>query len=136
MLSCGNVRKLRPRAGISEARIVCRKMKALRLAQRYRDELLRRYPALTRQEFSNIRRRHNQTGVVGVCRFASGYRLKNGRMRYSWYWEAIWPTTPGEHENVRFSVNKFGEKGAFERARAARARGMKQVKGVFWACRG
>jgi hypothetical protein len=110
------------------------RQKALRLGQRHRDELMRRHPPLTRREFSNIRRRHNQTGVVGVCRFASGYRLKNGKMRYSWYWEAIWPTTLGESETLRFSVNKLGEKGAFEKACAARKRGLKQVHGVFWRC--
>jgi hypothetical protein len=109
------------------------KRKALLLARRYRDELLVKYPPLTRKEFSNIMRTNNQTGVVGVCRFASGYRLKNGAMRYSWYWEAVWPTTPGKNETLRFSVNKFGEKGAFNRAKAARARGFKNVEGVFWA---
>lgn len=109
--------------------------KALRLAQRYRDRLLRTVRPMTRQEFSAIRRRHNQTGVVGVCRFSSGYRLKDGRMRYCWYWEAIWPTALGESETVRFSVNKFGEKGAFERACAARNRGFKKVEGVIWSCR-
>jgi len=111
------------------------KSKALRLARRYRDELMRHVSPLTRREFANIRRRHNQSGVVGVCRFASGYRLKNGRMRYSWYWEAIWPTTPGQSETLRFSVNRFGEKGAFERAKAARKRGLKRVRGIFWCCR-
>jgi hypothetical protein len=35
---------------------------------------------------------------------------------------------------VRYSVNKYGEKGAFERACAARKRGFKRVEGVFWAC--
>ena len=72
------------------------KRKALQLAERYRDELIRKYPPMTRKEFSAIHRRNNQTGVVGVCRIASGYKLKNGKMRYSWYWEAIWPTTPGQ----------------------------------------
>jgi len=109
------------------------KRKALRLAQRHRDDVVRRYPPLSRREFCNIVRRNNQSGVVGVCRLASGYRLKNGRMRYSWYWEAVWPTTPGKNETLRFSVNKFGEKGAFNRAKAARARGFKNVEGVFWA---
>jgi hypothetical protein len=112
------------------------KGKALQEAQRHRDGLLRKHRPLSRLEFASILRRHNQTGVVGVCRFSSGYRLKNGKMRYSWYWEAIWPTKMGESETVRYSVNKFGEKGAFEKACAARIKGLKQGRGVFWKCRG
>lgn len=108
------------------------KSKALAKAKKHRDEVVRKNPPISRQEFSAIRRRNNQTGVVGVYRFASGYRLKNGKMRYCWYWEANWPTTPGESETARFSVNKFGERGAFDRARAARRKGFKQVRGVFW----
>jgi len=111
------------------------KRKALRLAQRHRDDVVRRYPTLSRREFCNIVRRNNQSGVVGVCRRASGYRLKNGRMRYNWYWEAIWPTKLGEHETARFGVNKYGKEGAFQRACAARVQGLKRVKGAFWACR-
>jgi hypothetical protein len=89
---------------------------------------------LTRKEFSAIRRRHNRTGVVGVCRYSKKYTLKDGTVRYSWYWEAIWPTTPGKSEIVRFSVNKFGEAGAFSRACAARVRGFKRIEGVYWPC--
>ena len=108
--------------------------KALRLAQRCRDELIRKHPPLSRKEFSAIRRRNNHSGVVGVCRIASSYRLRDGTVRYYCCWEAIWPTTPGKHETVRFSVNKFGERGAFNRACAARARGFKRIEGVFWPC--
>lgn len=72
--------------------------------------------------------------MVGVCRYRKSYRLKDGTVRHSWYWEAIWPTTRGKSEVVRFSVNKFGEAGAFNRACAARTRGFRNIEGVFWAC--
>ncbi len=111
------------------------KRKALRLAQAYRDELIRKNPPLSRKEYSGIRRRNNRTGVVGVCRYSKRYTLNDGTVRHSWYWEAIWPTTLGKSEIVRFSVNKFGEAGAFNRARAARVRGFKQIDGVFWPCK-
>jgi hypothetical protein len=111
------------------------KRRALRLAQVYRNELTRKHLPLSRQEYSAIRRRNNHSDVVGVCRFAHRYRLKNGKVRSSWYWEAIWPTVPARSETVRFSVNKFGEAGAFHRACAARSLGFKEVEGVFWACR-
>jgi hypothetical protein len=110
------------------------KRRALQLAQAYRDELLRGNPPLTRQEYAGIRRRNNVTGVVGVCRYSKPYKLKNGTVRYSWYWEAIWPTTRGDSEYARFSVRKYGETGAFRRACAARSRGFKLVQGVFWPC--
>jgi hypothetical protein len=110
------------------------KRKALRLARAYRDELIRETSPISRQEFSGIRRRNNRTGVVGVCRYAKTYTLKDGTVRHSWYWEAIWPTSPGKSEILRFSVNKLGEARAFNRACAARVRGFKQIEGVFWPC--
>ena len=110
------------------------KRKALQMARAYRDELIGKIPPLSRKEFSGILRRHNRTGVVGVCRYSKRYTLKNGTVRHSWYWEAIWPTSPGKSETVRFSVNRFGEAGAFKRACAARARGFKQIEGVYWRC--
>ena len=110
------------------------KHKALLLARIYRDGIIRKNPPLSRKEYSSIRRRNNRTGVVGVCRYSKGYLLKDGTVRHSWYWEANWPTTPGKNRVARFSVNRFGEAGAFGRARAARALGLKQIEGVFWAC--
>jgi hypothetical protein len=110
------------------------KRKGLRVAQAYRDELIRHNEPLSRQEYSGIRRRNNRTGVVGVCRCSRRYTLKDGRVRETWYWEAIWPTTPGNSQTLRFSVNRFGEAGAFNRACAARARGFKEIEGVFWPC--
>jgi hypothetical protein len=108
--------------------------KALRLARAYRDELVRKHPPLSRKEYSGIRRRNNRTGVVGVCRYSKKYTLKDGTVRHIWYWEAIWPTTRGKSVTVRFSVKKFGEAGAFNRACVARARGYKRIEGVFWPC--
>jgi len=110
------------------------KLKALRQAQAYRDELLRANPPLSRKEYSAIRRRNNRTGVVGVCRYSKTYTLKDGTVRRCWYWEAIWPTTRGDSEVARFSVNNYGEAGAFKRACAARLRGFKLIEGVFWPC--
>ena len=109
------------------------KRKALQLAKQYRDQLVAKYPPLTRKEHATALRKNNKSGVTGVCRFASSYFLKDGTERFSWYWEAIWPTTPGEHESVRFSVNRFGEEEAFRRACAARRKGLKKVEGIFWA---
>jgi len=109
------------------------KQDALAAAKKYRDQLLKRYPPLTRKEFASIRRRNNKTGITGVYRYAKKYRLADGQEKESWYWEAHWPTESGQHESVNYSVNNYGEDLARRLAIRARERGMQQVQGVFWA---
>jgi hypothetical protein len=112
------------------------KAKALKQARRYRDELMRRYPPTTRRQWAGTLRRNNRSGVCGVYRYRIGYRLKSGgKKRYLWYWAAHWPTEPREYATKKFSIKKLGEKVAFERACEARARGLRAVEGIFWACR-
>jgi len=106
---------------------------ALAAAKNHRDQLLERYPPLTRKEFANIRRRNNKTGLTGVYRYAKKYRLADGREKASWYWEAHWPTESGQYESVNYSVNNYGEDLARRLAIRARERGVSQVQGVFWA---
>lgn len=109
------------------------KRKALEAAKRYRDQLLQAYPPLSRVEFAKGPRKNNTSGVTGVCRVTSRYWLKDGREKHIFYWEAIWPTTPGHHVNQRFSVTQHGDAKAFELACSARRKGLRQVRGVFWA---
>lgn len=109
------------------------KRKALEQAKQHRDRLLAKHPPLSRAEFANTLRRNNKSGVPGVCLIASKYYLANGTERVSYYWEAIWPTQVGEHRTQRFSVAQFGEDVAFEMACLARRKGLRAVKGVFWA---
>ena len=109
------------------------KTKALRLAKEYRDKLLEKYPPISRVEFANSMRRNNTSGVTGVCFVRSRYRLRNGKERSLSYWEAIWPTVPGQHINKRFSVAVHGKQKAFEMACRARKQGLRKVQGVFWA---
>lgn len=105
---------------------------ALAAAKLYRDELIRRYPPLTRIEFADVLRRNNTSGVPGVSRVQYAYRLVSGAKRQAVYWEAIWPTQPGENERKRFSVSQFGDRGAFALACAARREGLRRVEGLFW----
>jgi hypothetical protein len=109
------------------------KRKALQLAKQYRDELLVKYPPISRIEFASTRRRNNTSGVTGVCLVTCKYRLANGAERRAMYWEAIWPTVPGGHINKRFSVATYGKEKAFELAHMARRKGLRKVEGVFWA---
>lgn len=109
------------------------KRKALQLAKQHRDSLLAKHPPLSRVEFASALRSNNKSGVSGVCLVSCKYYLVSGAERRIWYWEATWPTSPGEHINQRFSVSQYGKQRAFEMACHARLVGMKKVKGVFWA---
>lgn len=109
------------------------KRKALQLAKKYRDEIIAKYPPLTRKEFSSIIRANNNSGTTGVYRYAKRYNLANGQEIETWYWEAHWPTERGKYKSVRFAVSEFGEDIARAKALRARKRGMQAVEGVFWA---
>jgi len=109
------------------------KARALQLAKIYRDELLLKYPPLSRKEFSNKKRRNNKTGITGVYTYAKRFQLSNGSYRETWYWEAHWPTERGESERESFSVKQYGEAVARQMAIRARERGLRSLQGVFWA---
>lgn len=106
---------------------------SLRAAMAYRDHLVQTHPPMSRKTFAKILRSNNQSGVSGVYRYAKRYRLKDGTVKQSWYWEANWPTVRGVSAKATFSVNRHGEKTAREMALAARAKGLAEVEGVFWA---
>lgn len=109
------------------------KAKALASAKEYRDKLLLQYPPISRKEFSSARRRNNKTGITGVYKYAKRFELRDGTIRESWYWEANWPTERGESAHESFAVNQYGEAVARQMAIRARERGMRALKGVFWA---
>ncbi len=109
------------------------KRKALQLAKNCRDEIVDRYPPMTRKEFSSIIRSNNTSGITGVYKYAKKYRLADSREIKSWYWEAHWPTQRGKWKSVRFSVKELGDDIARAKALRARKYGMNAVEGVFWA---
>lgn len=109
------------------------KKKALDAAKLHRDKMIAKHPPLSRIEFANTPRRNNKSGVTGVCLVACKYYLADGTERCLWYWEASWPTTPGQHINQRFSCQIHGREKAFEMACRARRKGLREVDGIFWA---
>ncbi len=109
------------------------KTEALVFAKAHRDEMLAKYPPITRKEFSSALRSNNNTGITGVYKYSKKYSLANGNEAESWYWEAHWPTERGESSSERFSVNEYGEDMARGMAIRAREKGMKGVEGLFWA---
>jgi len=106
--------------------------KAHRLAQHYRDELLCRFPPISRKEVCLIKRSNNKSGISGVCTYAKRYKLKDGTVKETRYWEASWPGTEGKNVSINFSVRKFGEELARSMAIRARQRGLDGVAGPFW----
>lgn len=107
--------------------------RALIKAQKFRDQFLVAHPPISRKEFCNVKRRHNKTGITGVCKYSKTYQLKDGTVRESWYWSANWPNSNGESINKSFSIKMFGDDLAKQKAIRARENGMKNVEGTFWA---
>lgn len=109
------------------------KNNALKQAKNYRDDLLVKYPSMTRKHFCSIIRRNNKTGISGVYTYSKPYLLRDGTVKECWYWEANWPNKSHQSVSVRFSVKQFGEKLAKQKAIQARERGLNAVNGHFWA---
>ncbi|NNC99372.1 MAG: AP2 domain-containing protein [Gammaproteobacteria bacterium] len=106
---------------------------ALSLAVEFRDRLLLRYPPISRKEFCDAKRRNNKTGITGVYRYSKSYRLKDGTVKESWYWEANWPSIAGTSICKSYSVKRYGEELAKQMAIRARIDGLQGVEGTFWA---
>lgn len=109
------------------------KGRALAGAKRYRDELLAKYPPLSRTEFCSILRSNNRSGITGVYKYAKPFTLKNGTVKKNWYWEATWPTGESKQAHIAYSVNEYGEEMARQMAIEARRKAMREIKGYFWA---
>ncbi len=109
------------------------KGRALRLAKAFRDELLVKYPPMTRQQFCSIIRNNNRSGISGVYTYNKSYVLRDGTVKKTSYWEANWPNGNSESASVSFSVKTYGENKAKKLAIRARKKGLRSVKGVFWA---
>jgi len=109
------------------------KAKALKAAKVYRDELLITHPPMSRKEFATKKRRNNKSGITGVYTYAKRFQLRDGSYNETWYWEANWPTERGESMHESFSVREYGDAVARQMAIRARERGLRNLKGVFWA---
>jgi hypothetical protein len=110
------------------------RQRALKLARQYRDELLGKFPPISRREMCQIKRSNNKSGISGVCTYAKPYRLRDGTLKETRYWEASWPGKEGKNISINFSVNKYGEELARSMAIRARMRGLEGVEGAFWVC--
>ena len=91
---------------------------ALRAAELYRDALILAHPPLSRLALCAIVRKNNHSGISGLTRVD---RVElSGRPQRMLCWEAQCPMGQGRAQCKRFSIRKYGEEGAFQRALAAR----------------
>jgi hypothetical protein len=109
------------------------KRKALIGAKAYRDSFLEQNPPLSRKEFCSIIRSNNKTGITGVYRFSKSFKLKNGQIKESWYWEATWPAGDSKQSHITFPVNELGERKAKKMAIDARRSALEKLEGDYWA---
>ena len=99
------------------------KRKALAAAKAWRDAIIEKHPPLTVQEHCSILKKNNRSGIAGVCRAQN----TDGR----WYWVARWSPAPYKGKQVKFSIHKYGEQGAFRRAVRARKQALAALEGFF-----
>jgi hypothetical protein len=94
--------------------------KALAAAQAWRDEMERLHPPKTKQSTSLQPRRNNTSGKPGVWRSVDRQRRADGREVRFINWVATTPSWVKPRRLRCFSVAKYGEQEAYQRAVAAR----------------
>jgi len=100
------------------------KRKALDAAKIYRDSLIARLRPLTRPERCKIRKKNNRSGVSGVTRIDT-LEKNRGRIYSRRYWLAQWPIGDGKAKMRKFSITRYGERGAFQRALQAKRKALR-----------
>ena len=102
--------------------------KALKAARRYRDTLIQTHPPLAMADYCTIRKKNNRSGASGLTRM-DRWAVYQGRRQHKVYWEAQWPIGDGRSRHRKFSILKYGEKGAYQRALAARETALEALSG-------
>ena len=100
--------------------------KALKAAEAYRDELLRRYSPYAHAIWVRTRlRRNNTSGIPGVGRYEQLDNPKTGSVRV--FWLASWVDEQGDSHKRKFAVPHYGERQAKRLAVAERERQLSRV---------
>ena len=106
------------------------KAKALAAAKAFRDQILRQHPPMSRAEYCRIKRRNNKSGLAGVCRYVyPGAHVRRAAQRG--YWLAFWTLAPGKGKRIKFSIDRFGERGALKLAMRARKEALTALEGQW-----
>lgn len=101
--------------------------KSLLAAMEARDKMTEKLPKMTRAERAEVNRSNNSSGISGVSRTKNTKKYKDKSYEYG-FWQAYWCPEPGKTKSVRFSVKKYGEKGARRRAIEAREKALKDLR--------
>jgi hypothetical protein len=106
------------------------KIKALTAAKTFRDQILSQHPPMSRAEYCRIKRRNNKSGLAGVCRYIypGGHDRPANQLGY---WLAFWTLAPGKGKRIKFSIDRFGERGALKRAMRARKEALAALDGQW-----
>lgn len=91
--------------------------RSLAAARHWRDALLAKYTDHTRICERSPR---NSSGVVGVSKITVS--SSNGTTYH--FWQASWSPAPGQRRCVKFSIKRYGDQEAFQRAVEARIEGI------------
>lgn len=102
------------------------KRQALATAKAYRETLLRTLPELTRPEVCTIRKKNNRSGVSGVSRHEAPGRTPTSPRHL--FWLAQWPIGGGRAKQRKFSIKRYGERGAYLRAIRARRAALRDLR--------
>ena len=95
----------------------------------YRATLAQQLRPFTRREFVQIKKRSNRSGHVGISKYWYVEHTPHGTRRQS-YWIATWtPEIGGQRKQRKFSIEKYGHKGAFELAKETRAKAVADMQG-------
>lgn len=106
------------------------RQKALVAARKYRDDLLSKFPPLSRKQYCSILRRNNRSGLAGVSFHAEVIETDHGPVERR-FWIARLPLQPWRTKLVKFSVAKYGAEEAFRRAVKARMDALSGLAGTF-----
>lgn len=88
---------------------------AKKAAVEYRDDVIKRYPELSRKEYAEIKKSNNTSGIPGVCR--TFHKVKG--ISYP-VWQAAWSPKPGVRKCKKFFISTHGERKAKRLAVEAR----------------
>jgi hypothetical protein len=103
------------------------KQKARDAATVYRDSLTARLVPLTRPERCRITKKNNRSGISGVTRIDALETNSRGKTSRRRYWLAQWPIGAGKAKMKTFSIQRYGERGDFQRAVRARRQALKNL---------
>lgn len=102
------------------------KRKALDAAREFRNEIDQQYREYTRKERTRMKEPPPSSGITGV-RLETKTVESNGYITTYSFWVAQWSPEPGVRKTRRFSVDKYGDEGAFKKAVSTRKKGVREM---------